>query len=166
MNFYANREVLYIMVTNVRKEIEKFEWKVRYVPHEIIEDYNACYKVVYHDKVIYPPAANKLGIPLNEIWLSERLREYEDYVLFHELREIQYRYQGYNVREAHLKAKIDEALRFCRDSKWMEYFEKFPDSSVPLDCLKELCGIIKSNIRSADTLYKLLIKCITHHGKA
>ena len=153
------------MATNVREEIEKLGWRVKYVPHEVIEDYNACYRVVYHGKMIYPPAASKLGIPLNEIWLSERLREYEDYVLFHELREIQYRYQGYGVREAHLKARIDEALRFCDDPKWMEYFKKFPDYSVPLNCLKELCNTIKKGTKSIDILYKLLMKCISYHSK-
>jgi len=153
------------MATNVREEIEKLGWRVKYVPHEVIEDYNACYRVVYHGKMIYPPAASKLGIPLNEIWLSERLREYEDYVLFHGLREIQYRYQGYGVREAHLKARIDEALRFCDDPKWMEYFKKFPDYSVPLNCLKELCNTIKKGTKSIDILYKLLMKCISYHSK-
>ena len=48
-------------------------WKVKYVPHELIEDYNACYRVVYKGKVASPPAADRLAIPLNEIWVSERL---------------------------------------------------------------------------------------------
>ena len=115
--------------------------------------------------MIYPPAADKLGIPLNEIWLSELLKEYEEYVLFHELREILYRYQGYNVKEAHLKARIDEALRFCNNPKWIEYFEKFPDYSIPLNCLKELCRIVESGTKTISILYKSLTKCITRQNK-
>ena len=148
---------------NVRLYIEKYRWRIRYVSHEVIEDYNACYRVVYCGKVIYPPAVDKLGIPLNEIWLSEKLKEYERYVLFHELREIHYRYHGYSVREAHLKARVDEALEFCNDPKWIEYFRKFPDHTVPLNCLKELCKAIEKNRRILDTLYKLLINCISQH---
>ncbi len=148
------------MATNLRKELEKLGWRVRYVPHDVIEDHNACYRVMYRGKVIYPPAADRLGIPLNEIWLSEKLWEYEEYVLFHELREIQYRYRGYGVREAHLRARIDEALRFCSDPKWMRYFEEFPDYSVPLSCLKELCNVIERGTRDIDALYRSLTRCI------
>ncbi len=71
---------------SIKEEIRKLGWRIRYVPHEVIEDFNACYRVRYKGKVIYPPAADKLGIPLNEIWLSELLKEYEEYVLFHEFR--------------------------------------------------------------------------------
>jgi hypothetical protein len=48
-------------------------------------------------------------------------------MLFHEPREILYRCQGYNVKEEHLRVRIDEALRFCNDPKWIECFEKFPE---------------------------------------
>lgn len=148
------------MAMDLGRELEKLGWRLRYVPHDVIEDHNACYRVVYRGKVIYPPAADRLGIPLNEIWLSEKLREYEEYVLFHELREIQYRYQGYSVREAHLRARIDEALRFCSDPKWVKYFEEFPDYSVPPSCLKELCKAIESGTRDIDALYRSLTRCI------
>lgn len=56
--------------------------------------------------------------------MSELLKEY---MLFHEPREILYRCQGYNVKEEHLRVRIDEALRFCNDPKWIECFEKFPE---------------------------------------
>ncbi len=145
---------------SLREKIEKLGWRVRYVPHEVIEDYNACYRVNYKGKIIYPPATDKLGIPLNEIWLSEKLREYEEYVLLHELREIHYRYQGYDTNEAHIRARIDEALRFCSDSKWEEYFKKFPDYTIPFDCLRELCGATEKGIKAFNVLYKLLTNCI------
>ncbi len=61
------QEAYETLITNVRREIEKLKWKVKYVPHEIIENYNACYRVVYKGEIIYPPAADKLKIPLNEI---------------------------------------------------------------------------------------------------
>ncbi len=146
---------------NIKEEIEKLGWRIRYVPHEVIEDYNACYRVEYRGRVIYPPVADKLGIPLNEIWLSELLKEYEEYVLFHEFREILYRYQGYNVKEAHFRARIDEALRFCNDSKWIEYFEKFPDYGIPLNCLKELCKMVENGTKTISILYNSLVKYIT-----
>jgi len=146
---------------SAREKIEELGWRVRYVPHEVIKDFNACYRVEYEGRVIYPPAADRLSIPLNEVWLSERLREYEEYVLFHEPREIMYRYQGYDVKEAHLRARIDEALRFCKDPKWVEYFEKFPDYSIPFNCLKELCRIIESDVKTVSILYKSLINVLT-----
>ena len=62
------------MVTVLREKLEKLGWRIRYVPHSVIEDYNACYRIVYKGKTIYPPAADRIGIPLNEIWLSEKLR--------------------------------------------------------------------------------------------
>ncbi|RLG79114.1 MAG: hypothetical protein DRO10_01065 [Thermoprotei archaeon] len=148
------------MATDLRRELEEHGWRIRYVPHNVIEDHNACYRVVYRGRIIYPPAADRLGIPLNEIWLSEKLRRYEENVLFHEFREIQYRYQGYGVEEAHLRARIDEALRFCNDSKWMRYFEEFPDYSVPLRCLKKLCSEIERGTKDIEALYNLLKTCI------
>ncbi len=148
------------VIMSAKEEIRKLGWKIRYVPHEIIQDFNACYRVKYKEKIIYPPAADRLNIPLNEIWLSERLREYEEYVLFHELREIMYRYRGYDIEEAHLRARIDEAKRFCSEPKWIRYFEEFPDYSVPLRCLKELCEAIRSGIETSNTLFKILVKCI------
>ncbi len=151
-----------VRTMGVKGEIRKLGWRIRYVPHEVIKDFNACYRVEYKGRVIHPPAADKLGIPFNEIWLSELLKEYEEYVLFHELREIMYRYRGYSVKEAHLRARIDEALRFCNDPKWIEYFEKFPDYTMPPNCLKELCRIVESNVKAISILYDSLIKCIGH----
>ena len=148
------------MGDDVRRVIERLGWRVRYVPHEIIKDYHACYRVMYRGSIIYPPAADRLGIPLNEVWLSERLRGYEAYVLFHELREIHYRYEGYSVREAHLRARIDEALRYCSDPKWMRHFKEFPDYTLPLSCLKELCEAIEGGTKDNNLLYRILASCI------
>lgn len=61
----------------------KHDYKIRYVPHEVIEDYNATYNVTLKDKHITTNAAKKLGIPLNEIWISELWKPYEKYILFH-----------------------------------------------------------------------------------
>jgi hypothetical protein len=63
-------------------------YKVRYVPHEVIEDYNATYNVIFENKHITTNAAKKLNIPLNEIWISEMWQHYETYIVFHELRDI------------------------------------------------------------------------------
>ncbi len=83
-------------------EAIKLGYKVEYVPHEVIKDYNACYNVIYKGKHIKPPTADKLGIPLNEIWISEKWKKYEKYILYCELAEIKFRAQGYNVEEAHI----------------------------------------------------------------
>jgi len=56
-------------------------------------------------------------------------------MLFHVLREILYIYQGYDVKKAYLRARIDEALRFYNEPKWMEYYEKSPRYSILLSCL-------------------------------
>ena len=149
------------MTMGVREELRRLGWRVRYVPHEVISEFNACYRVEYKGRIIYPPAADRLGIPLNEIWLSELLREYEEYVLFHELREILYRYRGYSVEEAHLRARVDEALRFCNDHKWLKYFNEFPDHIVPVECLLKLCNAIGNGVRIVDALHELLVECIS-----
>ena len=59
-----------------------------YVSHEVIRDYNACYRVIYKGKLIHPPAAERLGIPINEIWISELLKHYEPYSAMEELSRI------------------------------------------------------------------------------
>jgi len=41
----------------------------------------------------------------------------EEYVLFHELKEIEYQYQGLNVCEALISARPEEVLRLCKDVK-------------------------------------------------
>jgi len=148
-----------VLANDVSVLLRELGWRVRYVLHRVIEDYNACYRVVYRGRVIAPPAADRLGIPLNEIWLSERLRGFEKYVLFHELREIMYRYQGHDVDEAHLLARVDEALVFCSDQRWIEYFRRFPDSTAPLRCIQELCNAISRGASDREVLYRMLAEC-------
>ncbi|WP_179193063.1 hypothetical protein [Thermococcus litoralis] len=111
--------------TNVKEEIAKLGYRVKYVPHELIKEYNACYRVVYQGKLIYPPAADKLGIPLNEIWISELLRPYERYILFHELREIKHRAEGCSVEEAHKKALELQKVRGIGKKRFKELKKHF-----------------------------------------
>ena len=55
-----------------------------------------------------PEAAAALGVPLNEVWISESYRDREDRVLYHELREIRYRARGWKPGRAHRQAAEDE----------------------------------------------------------
>jgi competence protein ComEA len=79
-----------------------------------------CQRVELDDEVIFPPAADDLSIPLNDVWLSERWREYERYLLFHEFREIQYRAAGLGKTEAYARAEQDELDRFGGEAAWRE----------------------------------------------
>lgn len=114
---------------------------MRYVPHELIKEYNACYRVIYKGKLISPPAADKLGILLNEIWISELLRPYERYILFHELREIKHRAEGCSGEEAHKKALEDEERAFAGDPLWERM--KHEINLAPENLLLEVRGIGK-----------------------
>lgn len=89
---------------NDREMLERLGYRVVYVPYEIICEYNACYRVLYEGKEICPPAAEMLGIPINEIWISEKYRRYEKYILHHELEEIRHRAEGDDAESAHQKA--------------------------------------------------------------
>jgi len=93
----------------------RFGYKVVYVPHSIIEDYNATYNVMFEGKHIITGAAEKLRIPLNEIWVSELWKPYERFIVFHELREIFYRAEGFGGNEAHEKAVNDGVLLWKDD---------------------------------------------------
>jgi competence protein ComEA len=84
-------------------------FRVVFVPHRIIEDYNATYNVMLDEKHIVTGAAKELKIPLNEIWISKRWKKYEKFIVFHELREILYRSEGFCRDEAHEKARTDES---------------------------------------------------------
>ena len=111
-------------------EAIKLGYKVKFVPHEVIKDYNACYNVIYKGKHIKPPAADKLGIPLNEIWISEKWKKYVKYILYHELAEIKFRAQGYNVEEAHILAEM-ECIRLWRNNpQWREFIVEMHISDI------------------------------------
>lgn len=132
---------------NPRKEANRQGWSLVYIPYEKIEDYNACYRVEYQGEKIYPPAADDLGIPLNEIWISDKLKEFEKYILYHEIREIKYRSKGYDVESAHEKAIEDEKI-FEGDPKW-ERLRREINMASP-EILQELAGI------DAGTFQKLM----------
>ena len=95
-----------------RQEVDSLGYLVRYVPHETIGEHVACYHVVYGGRTVKPEAADSLGIPLNEIWISESYRDREERVLYHELREIQYRASGWKPGRAHRQATRDEQAAF------------------------------------------------------
>ena len=96
-----------------RQEIDSRGYRVRHVPHETVGEHVACYHVVYEGRTVKPAAADALGIPLNEIWISEGYRDNEDRVLYHELREIQYRARGWKPGRAHRQATKDEEAAYA-----------------------------------------------------
>jgi len=102
----------------VKEEIQRLGYKVVYVPHEVIEDHIACYKVKYKGKLVFPPAADKLGIPLNQIWISQKYKEFEEYILYHELREIKHRAEGLSVEQAHKLATKETEEKYRGDPKF------------------------------------------------
>ena len=96
----------------IEEEIESLGYQVIYVPYEVIGHHLACYNVEYEGKIIRPRAVRRLKIPLNEIWISETLKNQTERVLFHELQEIRYRRKGYSAQKAHEKAAKDEQLHY------------------------------------------------------
>lgn len=102
-----------------RAEMEELGWDIVYKPHETMAAYNAFYNVEYEGTEIAPPAARRMGVPLNEVWLTEFLRPYERYILHHELNEIKYRARGYGVEEAHERAVEDDHI-WEGDPMWEE----------------------------------------------
>lgn len=101
-----------------REEVRHHGWTVEYVPHDVIADYNACYRVEYDDDLIYPSAADDLGIPTGEIWISERWRTYERFILYHELREIEARAAGHDKTSAHEYAEREERALWRDNPRW------------------------------------------------
>lgn len=93
-----------------KKELERLGYDLIYKSHKDVADHMAFYKVKYDGKEIAPPIVEMYDIALNEIWMSEKLKPYEKYILHHELQEIKYRAEGYGVREAHEKASEDEKV--------------------------------------------------------
>lgn len=123
-----------------RAEMGELGYDVVYKPHEVMAKYNAFYRVEYDGEEIAPPAAREMGVPLNEVWLTELLRPYEKYVLHHELNEIQYRAEGYGVEEAHERAVADDEV-WAGDPKWEELQREInlvpPDRVVALEGFDE-----------------------------
>ena len=103
---------------DLTRTFSKLGWRIKWVRHEVISDYNACYNVNYQGRRIAPTAADILGIPPDEVWISEKFRKYATYILFHELQEIRYRAAGFNGDEAHSKAVDDEIQAWGSDPEW------------------------------------------------
>ncbi|SDF43781.1 competence protein ComEA [Halorubrum xinjiangense] len=101
-----------------REVMRERGWTVEHVPHEEIARYNACYRVEYDGKLIHPPAADDLGIPRNEIWVSEKWSKYDRFILYHELREIEHRADGHDVTTAHELAERDERSLWRDNPRW------------------------------------------------
>jgi len=102
------------LLEETEKLLSNYAYKIVYVPHEVIEDYNATYNVMCEDKLITTNAAKELDIPLNDIWISEKWKPYAKYIIFHELREIYYRAKGFERDNAHEKA-IEDQLTLWKD---------------------------------------------------
>jgi competence protein ComEA len=109
------------------KILARHAYKIHYVPHGVIEDYNATCNVVCENKHITTNAAKELGIPLNEIWISEMWKPYEKYILFHELREIFYRTKGISRDEAHQKAVQDGFSLWENDPLLSKFIKELED---------------------------------------
>ncbi len=127
------------MAENIMKEIERLGYRVVYKPHSIMKDYNATYNVIYDGKRITNPAGMKLGIPTNEIWISEKWRKYEKYVLFHELTEIKFRAMGYDVEDAHYLSEMECINKFRNDPIWREFVVELHISDVE-NIVSEIAG--------------------------
>lgn len=78
----------------VKGHREPASYRVVFVPHQVIEDHIACYRVEYRGRSTHPLAAEKPGIPLNEIWISDLFRPCARCILFHELVETKHRARG------------------------------------------------------------------------
>ncbi|MEF8773893.1 MAG: hypothetical protein V5A37_04150 [Halobacteriales archaeon] len=101
-----------------RAEMEKSGYDIEYKPHATMAEYNAFYRVEYDGEVIAPPVARRMDVPLNEVWLTEYLRPYEKYILYHELTEIKYRAQEYDVERAHeLAVEADHVWEGIQNGK-------------------------------------------------
>ena len=133
---------------NDREILEELGYRVVYVPHEIICKYNACYRVLYEGKEIHPPAADRLGIPLNEIWISEKYMRYKKYILHHELEEIRYRAEGHDVESAHRKAMGGSEV-WEGEELWEEL-----QREVNLMSKESLCGIPRIGEKLAERIMR------------
>ena len=109
-----------ILLEETEKILSNYAYKIVYVPHEIIEDYNATYNVMCEDRPITTNAAKELAVPLNEIWISEKWKPYAKYIVFHELREIYYRAKGFERDDAHEKAIEDQLILWRNDRLFLK----------------------------------------------
>jgi competence protein ComEA len=115
------------MLEETMDMLGKNGYKIVYVPHTIIEDYNATYNVVCEDKLISTGSAKTPRVPLGEIWISELWKPYEKFIVFHELREIYYRAKGLGRDEAHEKTGQDGVSLWEDDSLFQKMLKDIED---------------------------------------
>jgi competence protein ComEA len=108
------------MLKDTEELLEKHGYRIVYVPHDVIEDYNATYNVICEDQLITTGAAKALGIPMNEIWISKKWKPFAKYIIFHELREIYYRSKGVKRDEVHERTRNDESELWKNDPLWLK----------------------------------------------
>jgi competence protein ComEA len=108
------------MFEETMEMLSKKGYRIVYVPHTIMEDYNATYNVMCEGRHVVAGAAKKLGIPLGEIWISELWKRYERFIVFHELREIRYRAEGSARDKAHERAGQDGKSLWGDDPLWVQ----------------------------------------------
>ena len=118
------------MIKDIQNEMKERGYAIVYKPHEVMKDYNATYNVIYEGKRITNPAGIKLKIPTNEIWISEKWRKYEKYILFHEFTEIKFRAMGLGIDEAHYLAEMECIKRFRDDALWRKFVVELHISDV------------------------------------
>lgn len=125
------------MNKNPRKELERLGYTIVYKPHRQVAAHMAFYKVKYKGKILKCNIVHKYDIPMNEIWLSENLKPYEKYILYHELKEIEYRAKGFGYERSHEKALKDEKIWKGKE-KWEELRKEI--NLVTKDKVTELKG--------------------------
>ena len=64
---------------NIHEYLKKFGLKIRYKPHSLLKEYNACFMVKILGRKIDTNAGKKLGIPENEIWIDPSFALYKNY---------------------------------------------------------------------------------------
>lgn len=121
-----------------RAEMEALGWEIVYKPHDVMAKYNAFYNVEYEGQRIAPPAARRMDVPPNEVWLTEFLEPYERYVLHHELNEIRHRAAGCGVAEAHERALEDDEV-WAGDPGFEEFRTEI--NLVPPDRVTAIPGV-------------------------
>ncbi len=136
----------------IKEEIKKLKYKVAYVPHKAVKGHLTCYNVKYQGKIIKSgEIAKKLQIPLNEIWISKRLKSRADSVLNHELQEIKYRHMGYSSKKAHEKAKRTQYLILKTPNKKIIRF-RFYNKRAPITC-KKFTKILPLEVRAVQARF-------------
>ena len=108
--------------TNPGKTLKSLNYTLAYKPHRQIAKHMAFYNVQYNDQKIKCPISDHYGVPLNEIWLTEKFKPYEKYILYHELNEIKYRAEGLEPWEAHQKAL--EKDKIWKDEEEWQHLQK------------------------------------------